>query len=90
MAEDEFEADKTFLGMKLKLIIYEFDWLIDQENLCQLRIYKMNIYNTYNLYNGQYDIYNINAGNQATHLSFIVLMVIFIRKPSFSQVQSKY
>ncbi len=33
VAEDEYEVDKTFLRMKFKLIIYEFDRMNDQENL---------------------------------------------------------
>ena len=52
----------------------------------------MNIYNT--LYNGQYDINNIKAGNHATPLSTIVIMVIFIIDPisktSLGEIQFKY
>ncbi len=64
MAENEFAVDKTFLGMKFKLIIMN---LIDQNEKhsikiirktynCQWKIDKMN---NYTLYNGQHDISNI-------------------------------
>ena len=37
VAEDDCEVDKPFLGMKFKLIIYEFDWLNEKHSTTMIR-----------------------------------------------------